>query len=73
MLFAGLVILICTSNAVALEPLKGFGRYMLPIFPLWIGAAAWLQERRLMPAALALSTVFLIFYTVEFTRWASVF
>jgi hypothetical protein len=72
-LFAVLAILICASSAVAMEPLKGFDRYMLPIFPLWIGAAAWLQERRLMPIVLTITTVLLVFYTVEFTRWISVF
>ena len=56
-----------------MEPLKGFDRYMLPMFPLWIGAAAWLQERRLMPIVLTITTVLLVFYTVEFTRWISVF
>jgi len=72
-LFAALTILVCASSAVAMEPLKGFDRYMLPIFPLWMGAAAWLEERRLMPVVLTLSTVLLVFYTVEFTRWVSVF
>jgi Dolichyl-phosphate-mannose-protein mannosyltransferase len=72
-LFAVLVILLCTSSAVATEPLKGLDRYMLPIFPLWIGAAAWLQKRGLMPVVLTISTLMLVFYTVEFTRWVSVF
>lgn len=72
-LFGALAILICTSSAVAFRPLQGFGRYMLPIFPLWIGAAAWFEKRRLTPAAVTISAVLLAFYTMEFTRWASVF
>jgi Dolichyl-phosphate-mannose-protein mannosyltransferase len=72
-LFALLAILVCTSSAVSMEPLKGFDRYMLPIFPLWIAAAAWLEERNLTAAVVTVSTVMLIFYTTEFSRWVSVF
>lgn len=72
-LFAVLAIIVCTSSAVTTVPLKGFDRYMLPVIPLWIGAGAWLHERKLMPWALTISTLLLIFYTVEFTRWVSVF
>ena len=68
-----LAILLCTSSAITLEPLKGFDRYMLPIFPLWIGAAAWISERRLTAAVLCLSGVMLVVYTIQFTRWISVF
>ncbi len=71
--FALLAILVCTSSSVAGQPLKGFDRYVLPIFPLWIGAGAWLQRRKLLPSALAISTVLLILYTVQFSRWISVF
>ncbi len=72
-LFAVLAIIVCTSSAVTVEPLKGFDRYMLPIFPLWIGAGAWLNQRKLLSGALMISTLLLIFYTVEFSRWVSVF
>jgi hypothetical protein len=68
-IYATLEILLCTWSAVAGRPLDGFDRYMLAVFPLWMGAAAWLSQRRLMPTALQLSTVMLIFYTVEFSRW----
>jgi hypothetical protein len=68
-----LVMLICTSSAVTLEPLKGFDRYMLPVFPLWIGAATWISERRVQAAAMLLSSAALIVYTVQFTRWIAVF
>lgn len=72
-LFGLLAIIVCTSSAVSMEPLKGFDRYMLPIFPLTIGAAAWLEHRRLTTIALTASAVLLVFYTIEFTRWVSVF
>jgi hypothetical protein len=72
-LFSALALLVCTSSEVLVEPLQGFGRYMLPVFPLWIGAAAWFQRRRLLPLVLGASTALLILYTFAFTRWASVF
>jgi hypothetical protein len=72
-LFTLLAILVCTSSMVTEEPLQGFSRYMLPIFPLWLGAAAWIAERRLTTAAMTLSTAMLIVYTIQFTRWISVF
>ena len=72
-LFAGLAILICTSSAVAMDPLEGFDRYMLPIFPLWIGLAAWLERHRLTGAVVTISTVLLVMCTIDFTRWLAVF
>lgn len=72
-LFAGLAIILCTSSAVAMEPLKGFDRYVLPIFPLWIGGAAWVESRRLTTVVTTASAVLMVFYTIEFTRWVSVF
>jgi hypothetical protein len=68
-----LAILLCSSSAVTLEPLKGFDRYMLPVFPLWIGAAAWISERRVTSAVMLLSSGMLIVDTIQFTRWISVF
>jgi len=72
-LFAGLAILICTSSAVAMDPLQGFGRYMMPIFPLCIGLAVWLEKHRLTGAVVTISTVLLVLFTIDFTRWVSVF
>lgn len=72
-LFGLLAILLCTSSAVAAEPLKGFDRYMLPVFPLWLGAATWIERRGLTTAVLTTSSALLVFYTIEFTRWVSVF
>jgi hypothetical protein len=68
-IFAGLTMLLCTSSAARQTPLLAYDRYMLPIFPLWIGAAAWLSERRILPVALILSAGALSFYTFEFARW----
>ena len=72
-IFATLAILVCTSSAVAMEPLKGFDRYMLPIFPLWIGLAIWVEDRKLTPVVVASSSLMLVLYTIDFTRWLSVF
>lgn len=72
-LFGLLAILVCTSSAVAMEPLKGFDRYILPVFPLWIGAAAWVEKRGLTTAVVTSSSALLVLYTIEFTRWVSVF
>lgn len=72
-LFAALVLLICTSSAVALDPLQGFSRYMLPIFPLAIALAVWLERHRLTGAVVTLSTVMMVVCTIDFTRWLSVF
>lgn len=72
-LFGLCAILVCTSSAVAMEPLKGFDRYMLPIFPIWIGAAAWVEKRGLTSVVVTASAALLVFYTIDFTRWLSVF
>ena len=72
-LFGLLAIILCTSSAVAMEPLKGFDRYVLPIFPLWIGAAAWVEKRGLTPAVLTVSSALLVLFTIDFTRWIPVF
>ena len=72
-LFGALAILVFASSAVAMEPLKGFDRYMLPIFPLWIGIASWVEKRGLTSVVVAASSFILVFYTIDFTRWLSVF
>jgi hypothetical protein len=72
-LFGLLAILVCTSSAVAMEPLKGFDRYILPVFPLWIGAAAWVEKRGLTTVVVTVSAALMLFFTIDFTRWISVF
>jgi hypothetical protein len=72
-IYATLVILVFTMSVVAIIPLRSFDRYMLPIFPLWMMAAKWLDERRLLlRAVLVVSPCLLAFYTIEFTRWVLV-
>ncbi len=68
-LFATLVVLVCLTSAIQTLPLEAFDRYMLPIFPLWMGAAAWLEQRRLTPTVLQVSALMLAFYTFMFARW----
>jgi hypothetical protein len=64
-----LMLVVTTSSAVAGRPLQSFDRYLLPIFPLWMAAAAWLQEHRLSRPVLQISSLLLVFYTVMFARW----
>ena len=71
-IYATLVVLLYTMSAVTPIPLRAFDRYMLPLFPLWIVTARWLEERRLLSVALTIGSLFLAFYTVEFSRWAMV-
>jgi hypothetical protein len=67
-----LMLVVTTSSAVAGRPLESFDRYLLPIFPLWMAAAAWLQEHRLTRPVLQISSLLLVFYTVMFARWVFV-
>lgn len=68
-LYAFFSLIVITSSAVAGTPLQSFDRYLLGIFPLWMGAAAWLEQRGLTRPVLLLSSGVLVFYTVEFSRW----
>ena len=68
--YAALALLLTTSSRVQLEPLKSLDRYALTIFPLWMGAGAWLAERRLTRPVVLLTACLLVFYTLEFTTWA---
>jgi hypothetical protein len=70
--FAVLVLIVCTASAVQEMPLEAFDRYVLPIFPLWIGAAAWVERQRVTRPLLLFSIVALVFYTVMFARWSFV-
>ena len=71
-IFATLALIVCTWSGSPLMPLYAFDRYMLPIFPLWMVAAGWLQRQRRVPSALLISVVMLVFYTVEFSRWVCI-
>jgi hypothetical protein len=69
-LYAALVLLVTTSSPVIGNPLHAFDRYALMLFPLWMAAADWLSERRLLrQLVLATGAIMLVFYTFEYARW----
>lgn len=70
-IYAMCVLIMFTMSTVTVIPLRAFDRYMLPAFPLWMSTAGWLERQRLVPVTLRISTVLLVFYTLEFTRWAA--
>ena len=71
--FAAAVLLVSLSSPAVGQPLWSFDRFALTMFPLWIAAGAWLAERRrLRWVVLAVSTVALVFYTLQFSSWAFV-
>jgi hypothetical protein len=71
-IYATLVMVVCTWSGVIERPLDSYDRYMLVAFPLWMAAAAWLQEHRLSRPVLQISSLLLVFYTVMFARWVFV-
>lgn len=71
-IYAAALLIVCTCDPLRGVPLSAFDRFMLPAFPLWMAAAAWLNERRLLPTVLRISAVALFFYTVAFARWVFV-
>jgi Mannosyltransferase (PIG-V) len=71
-IYATLVVLVFTMSVVSVVPLRAFDRYMLPLFPLWMMAAKWLDERKLLRVVLAVSPCLIVLYTIEFTRWVMV-
>ena len=46
-----------------------FDRYVLVLFPLWIAAAGWLRERRLLRPAIQIGAALLLFYSFQVGRW----
>jgi hypothetical protein len=71
-IYATLVVLVFTMSDVNLIPLRAFDRYMLPLFPLWMMAAKWLDERRVLRWVLVISPCLVTLYTIEFTRWVMI-
>jgi Mannosyltransferase (PIG-V) len=67
--YAGAALLVCTWSPVAGQPLKSLDRYALTIFPLWMGAGAWISERRMGRATLLVSVALLAFWTLQFATW----
>ena len=67
--YASLVLLLCLWSPAKYEPLEGFDRYTLMMFPLWIVAADWLARRRLLYPVVVIGGCCMCFYAVEFARW----
>lgn len=51
------------------DPLRGFDRYASLRFPLFMWLSVWAVERRRVRPLLAISTVMLVFFTVQFATW----
>jgi Gpi18-like mannosyltransferase len=68
-IYAIVVLIICTWSGDSVRPLLGFNRYMLPIFPIWMSLAAWFDKHRMTHQVVALGTVILLVYTIDFSRW----
>jgi len=64
--YALAVMMVCLSSPVPGEPLGSFDRFALTIFPLWMVAGAWVARRRLVPIAVLLGSLALVFYTSQF-------
>lgn len=65
-----LALLVGLSSQNRLQPLQGFDRYLLDVFPLWVGAGAWVAERRALRAVITISAALLVFSSLEFATWA---
>jgi Mannosyltransferase (PIG-V) len=67
--FSGLCLLVCVSSPVTGEPLTSLDRYVLVLFPLWMVAAKWLSERRLLRATVTVDAALLFVFALQFARW----
>jgi hypothetical protein len=68
-IYSALVLIVCVWSPTPELPLRSIDRYSLVLFPLWMAAAAWLEERRRVWPVLCISTSLLIFYCVLAARW----
>jgi hypothetical protein len=57
------------SYPVGPQPLASLPRYEVVLFPLFMWAAVWLEERRLSINAIAMGAVLLGLFTAEFATW----
>lgn len=72
-IYAVLGLVHVTSFPDAHEPMIGLGRYMLPMFGLFMGAGAYLAERRaLARASIVTSTALLVVFSGLWGYWALV-
>jgi hypothetical protein len=70
--YAGVVIVVCLSSPEIGQPLWSLDRFALTLFPLWMAAGAWVAGRRLQTPVLVLSSILIVFYTLQFSSWAFV-
>jgi hypothetical protein len=72
-IFAAFALAQVTSFPIPHEPMIGLGRYMLPMFGLFMGAGAYLAERRTARRVTVLvSTVLLVLFSGLWGYWALV-
>jgi hypothetical protein len=71
-IYCGLALLVFTSSPAVDDPLESIDRFVLVLFPLWMAAAAWLTDRRLLGRTVAIGGLMLCFYTFAFARWTFV-
>ncbi len=70
--YAAAAVLVWLSNPQIGQPLVSSDRYALTMFPLWMAAGAWVAKRRLERPAVAVGSILLVFYTIQFSSWAFV-
>lgn len=68
--YAALVLIVVVFSETKVEPLEGLDRYALTIFPLWMGAGAWLAERCSVGRVAIATGAALVGYSYAFATWA---
>lgn len=63
----GLIVVLSTPTAW--DPLRGLARYMMVLFPLYMGAAAWAVEQHAVRRLLIGSAVLMCLLAVQFATW----
>lgn len=71
-IFSLLVLILSVWSPSALVPLRSLDRYVLVVFPLWMGAGDWLARHRLLVPVTVLGAGLMAFYAIEFARWSFV-